>query len=1000
MHGARHSNASNRGPAAASGVAKLDRRDFLAAAGFTFGVVLSGCSRAPVENAIAHLRQPPELTPGRIYEYASSCGACPAGCGLRVRCRDGRPVKLEGAPEHPLSRGGLCGPGQASILGLYDSHRIQSPLRREHAATWDVVDAELRAGFEQVRRGDGALRLLTGTIHSPTERAAIRKLLAGFADARHIEIDSTSCAAILVAHERTHGRRVLPRYRFDAADVVVSFDADFLSTWISPVEHTAGYQAARRPEAGSGRAAYHAHIEARMSLTGANADERLPLPPSLMGAAVAALAARVASRAGAAFAAAPAVPSEEIAASLDLLADRLWDARGRALVVSGSQDSDVQSLVNFVNQLLDGYGRTLDIESPSQQRRGEDAAVRDLLAEITGDRPPVLIVRGVDLLHDLPSGETLRDRLAALPMFVYVGERLDETAEQAHLVCPEPHFLASWGDGEPVRGLYTLQQPAMHPLEDARPFLESLAAWAGEPAAAYDQIRAVWREAAGSLEDDEEFEALWRDALQAGFAAFAPADEEVPGFSAAGTRPASAEPEPGDDVLELILYAATNVPSSSHAYNAWLQEAPDPLSKIAWDNCLSLSPGTAAKLGLEVGDVVRLAPVDSAENATIEVPVWAQPGQHDRAAALALGYGAKTTERFAAVGPSWIEARPSVGANGRVGVNAAPLLSWRGAGLRYAGRPVRVEATGRSVPLAATQEHHTIETPAELSPRGAERRDLVREVSWERHRKDLAAGAVSDSRNRPSLWADDFSHDGPRWGMIIDLDACTGCNACTISCQAENNIPVVGKDEVRRSREMHWMRIDRYFSGEGGRTRTLFQPMLCQHCAHAPCETVCPVLATVHSEEGLNQQVYNRCVGTRYCANNCPFKVRRFNWFDYAHDDPVENLALNPDVTVRSRGVMEKCSLCVQRIQEAKIEATRRGEPLRDGDAQTACQQSCPANAIRFGDLNDPDSGVARAARNPRRYRLLEEMNFETSISYLAVLRRTEPDTGEGQRDG
>ena len=433
-----------------------------------------------------------------------------------------------------------------------------------------------------------------------------------------------------------------------------------------------------------------------------------------------------------------------------------------------------------------------------------------------------------------------------------------------------------------------------------------------------------------------------------------------------------------------------------HAHNAWLQELPDPISKVAWDNYASFSPTAANRLGVSQGDVVRLESADG--GSVLDLPAYVQPGQHDGIVAVALGYGRAGTDRFAKAGPQWLFGRSGVGENGLVGVNAAPMLASTDGALNYAGRTVRVSKTGRQHLLACTQMHHSLTTPENIPLVGGKRREIVEETTL-----PIFVAEKDQAKNQPpqrieDLWPTDHPYTGHRWAMAIDMTACTGCSACVIACQAENNIPTVGRDEMRRQREMHWLRIDRYYSGADD-VDVVHQPMMCQQCDHAPCETVCPVLATVHSAEGLNQQIYNRCVGTRYCANNCPYKTRRFNWFDYAREDRLQNLALNPDVTVRSRGIMEKCTFCVQRIQEAKIEANRRGVPVADSAIQTACQQSCPAQAIVFGDLNDPNSRIAEIARSPRRYRVLEEFNFQPAVSYLSVVQNRLSTQGE-KRNG
>ena len=899
------------------------RREFLMAAGFAFaGAALTGCSRAPAEKAMPYLIQPEELVAGRSQYYASTCAGCTAGCGLLVKVRDGRPIKLEGNPEQAISRGATCAVGQASILGLYDSLRLKQPLAGGKPSTWAEVDGAIQSRLQP----GTAVRYLSGTITGPTKQSTIDKFLARFRNARHVMYDALSASAILDAHQETHGARLLPHYRFGQADVIASFDADFLGTWISPVEFARDYVSRRLPPNRS----WHAQFEGRMSITGSKADRRVRTSPGEIRERLARLAQEVAAGRG------------------DDLTERLVRARGRSLVVCGVNDRELQLLVNYVNHLLGNYGKTLDIDKPSRQRQGNDRELARLLGELQSGQVGALFVDGVNPVAELPEPPAL-ERVGLVVSF---AGSLDETAERAHYVCPDHHYLESWSDAEPIAGLVSLTQPAIRPIGSTRAVIESLAAWSGQPAKAYDLLRA-------------KYAANWERSVQAGFTAAAHA-ASVP---KTGHWPVPPPAEPAkSDGYTLVLHPSIGMLDGSHAYNPWLHELPDPITKITWDNCASLSPATAAKLGVGDGDVVRIE--------SLELPVVVQPGQHDSVVAVALGYGRKASERFAKLGPRWIDHRPTVNEKGRIGENAARLLSLRDGAIRYERSGVRIARTGRRVELAATQTHHTLEG-----------REIVQEVT---------AGHVAarPTETHEELWPADHSTRGHRWGMAVDLNACTGCSACVLACQVENNTPVVGKDEVRRRREMHWIRIDRYYSGSPDDVEVAHQPMMCQQCEHAPCETVCPTLATVHSDEGLNQQIYNRCVGTRYCANNCPYKTRRFNWFDYPREDRLVNLVLNPDVTVRTRGVMEKCTFCVQRIQEAKIEAKRTGAPIQDGEIRSACQQSCPAGAIVFGDLNDPASRIARLARDGRQYRVLEELNVGPSVHYLKIVRQEDKQNG------
>jgi molybdopterin-containing oxidoreductase family iron-sulfur binding subunit len=981
------------------------RRGFLKAAGFSIaGAVAAGCQRAPVTSAIPFLLKPEEVTPGQAVWYASTCGACSAACGVLVKTRDGRPIKLEGNPQHPLSRGGLCAVGQASVLELYDSRRYRAPLRKNQQASWEEIDRDVMAHLDAVRAQGGAVRLLTGTVTSPALNATIDKFLASFPNARHVVYDALSSSAILDAHQRTHGRRVLPHYSFDRATVIVSVDADFLGTWIAPVEFTRAYREGRSLEGDPPRCSYHVQFEARLSVTGTKADQRARIAPDDSGPVLGRLAARIAQKAGAAFDAPRAVEGPVAAALLDDVANRLWEARSASLVVSGSQDVAAQVLCNFINHLLDNYGRTIDIDRPSNQRQGHDAEIEGLVAELRAGSIAALLVAGANPAYDLPIGEEFAGLVKNVKLFVSFAGSPDETSALASHVCPDHHYLESWGDAEPVAGWASVTQPAIQPLANTRAALETLAAWTGDRRPAYDLVRGHWQTAIFARQTGvTSFQEFWDYAVHDGIAALPVAPPQAAAGSPEGLRYGmSGSPEglrygavsgaTPAGALTLVLYPKVGMLDGKHAHNPWLQELPDPISKATWDNYACLSPATAARLNLREGDVVRLeAAADGPSTAlgvAVTLPVYVQPGQHDEVVAVALGYGRAGTDRFKEIGPRWIDAQPGVGDNGLVGANVAPFVVLRDGALRYHARRITIAPTGSRLELATTQRHHSIMEPRRISSAGA--RLIVRETTVSRIRPQVT-GTRPLERGREDLWPSDHPYTGHRWGMVIDLNACTGCSACVVACQAENNIPVVGRDEVRRQREMHWLRIDRYFTGAGEDVDVVHQPMLCQHCANASCETVCPVLATVHSAEGLNQQVYNRCVGTRYCANNCPYKVRRFNWFTYARTDERENLVLNPDVTVRTRGIMEKCSLCVQRIQEAKIEAKRRGEPVQEGDVRTACEQSCPAQAIVFGDLNDAKSRIATLVEDGRHFQVLEDLNERPNVGYLAVVRNREP---------
>ncbi|MBP9663473.1 MAG: 4Fe-4S dicluster domain-containing protein [Pyrinomonadaceae bacterium] len=936
----------------------LSRRTFLEVIGYTTAAIALTSCKAPEQKIVPYLKQPPELTPGVASWYASTCGGCSAGCGTLVKVRDGRPIKLEGNPEHPLSKGGLCPVAHSMVFGLYDAERIQQPLIRGAKATWDEVDAQITQKLNAIKASGGKVRFLSNTLISPTSRATINDLLSKFNDAKHVIYEPISTSGIRLAHLHTHGVETLPFYRVEKAKVLVSFGADFLGTWISPTAFTRGYSEARDVNDRKQDMLRHIQFESRLSLTGANADKRVTISLTEESNALLQLAKLVASKAGGAGSLAPGIAAHEpgklaehIVAALEESANELVRAKGASLVLCGSNDPDKQQIVNLINQTLDNYGNTISIGPNPSQGQSRDEEMQTLLQEMKDGQVAALFILNANPAYDHFSSADVAAALSKVPLKVSLSPTLDETASIADYVCPTHHFLESWDDAEPVSGVFSLTQPTIAPLFNTRAYQESLMRWNGDNRSYYDALRTQWQKGQFATQTQfKTFDEFWDRSLHDGIYLPQKAATTSPAFrpdtlnDAISSLAASAT----GDGLTLALYQKVTLRDGRFGNNPWLHEIPDPITKTTWDNYACLSTQTAARLNLAEGQVVRVKKA----GASIEVPVLVQPGQSDDCVAVALGYGRTKAGK--------------IGNN--IGANAFPFVELVNGTLRYHLDGITLEPTGKKVSLAKTQTQDS-----------AEGRPLIKEYSL----AEFVSGHLhEESEEQVDLWK---PHDFPehKWGMVVDLNACVGCNACVLSCQAENNIPVVGKDEVGRRREMHWMRIDRYFDERADGTTTRFQPMTCEHCDNASCETVCPVLATVHSSEGLNMQVYNRCVGTRYCANNCPFKVRRFNWFLYAHDDPVANLALNPDVTVRSRGVMEKCTLCVQRIEEGKIRARNEGRPIKDGEIQTACQQSCPANAITFGDLKDLESKVSTLRHTKRNYVLLEELNMRPGLTYL-----------------
>ncbi|HSS47491.1 MAG TPA: Fe-S-cluster-containing hydrogenase [Thermoanaerobaculia bacterium] len=936
------------------------RRDFLKLMGFSLTAAVAaaatGCTRIPERQAVPLLAQPEGTLPGVESWYATTCGGCSAGCGLLVKTRDGRPIKIEGNLLSPLSRGATCAVGQATVLSLYDDQRLKGPLLHGRPASWADVDA-----FVMDRLNGGRLALITETIASPSSQRLIEGFLKRFPGTLHAVHDPVSLAAVRHANSSSFGRPVVPRYRFDRARVIVGLEADFLGTWLSPVEFARDYARGRRPD-GTVPMSRHYQFESGLSLTGSNADRRAAVLPSEIGLVALALAERLAGAVG---------PKVVDPALIEAVAEDLWSHRGESLVVCGVNDPAVQVAVNRINSLLGNIGKTIDLDRPSWQRQGDDVAVTAVIEAMERGEVQGLLLWGVNPAYDHPQAGRFIRALTRVPLKVSFAGQPDETAVLADVVAPDHHFLESWGDAEAVAGSFSLRQPTIAPLFATRAVQETLLRWMGEAPDPLSHLREVWRrEMFPRQQRWASFDDFWDHALQDGvFETPQPVEGTEIADRADLTTAASAILTGHTEAkaaggLEVRLHEKAGLRDGRHANNPWLQELPDPVTRVTWGNYVSVAPALAAEMKLEDGDIVIL----QGKDARLELPVQVQPGQPRGAVSVALGYG-----------------RTHAGKVGNgVGANAFPLLAASGGFFRGWASGFRLEKTGRHQVLAATQLHHSMEG-----------RPIVRAATLAEFRRDPAAGN-EEKPQLQTLWAE-HPREGHHWGMAIDLNSCLGCGACVVACQAENNVAVVGRDEVTRGREMHWIRIDRYYEGPEDDPRTVYQPMMCQHCGNAPCETVCPVLATVHSSDGINQQVYNRCVGTRYCANNCPYKVRRFNWFQYANNDRFDyamnsdlgRMVLNPDVVVRSRGVMEKCSLCTQRIQAGKLRAAAAGTPLADGDIRTACQQACPAEAIVFGDLAAPESEVARQQASPRFYHVLEELNTRPVVGYLTRVRNT-----------
>jgi len=953
------------------------RRDFLKALGFGVGAVtLAACQTAPVHKAIPYLVKPEEIVPGIPNYYVSSYN----GHSILVKTREGRPIKVEGNPSCLLSGGRLNAQAQASVLGLYDISRLQAPVLNGRESSWSQVDSFVKSELTKVKASGKKIRLVSSTVNSPSTKAVIAEFLAANPTAKLVQVDAVSYTGIIQANQNSFGKAVLPKYQFDKADVIVSFGADFLGTWISPVEFTRQYTANRGAASlENKKMSRHIQFETGMSLTGTNADARIAIKPSEEGIALLnlyqALGGKVSAK--------KLANNPKADKAIQLAARELANAKGKALVVCGSNDVSSQIIVNAINALLGSYGSTINLSNPSNQFAGNDAEFVALINEMKRGEVGAVFFLNSNPAYSYVNTKEFTDALTKVGLRVSFADRAEETASLCTVIAPANHYLESWGDSNPIAGYYTLVQPTITPVYNTRMAEESLLNWSGSAVTEYFQfVRNNWEKTVLASSGKS-----WDDVLQTGFVNTGSANASPVSFNLDVTAVAntivaeSAKLAAGSKGVELQLYQNVALGDGQIANNPWLQELPDPVSKVTWDNYAAISSTYAQEIGVNEFDLVEI----KTATYSITLPVLVQPGQANGTVSVALGYG-----------------RTKAGqAGNEVGKNAYPFITFENGTFQTVAKASVSKVSGR-YELAQTQTHHSIEG-----------RNIIRETTLKEYLKDPHAGNKHSDHKTYDLW-DKYEKPGNNWVMAIDLNACTGCGACIVACSAENNVPVVGRDEVRRRREMHWIRIDRYYSyTENGTAVTeeneianlenlddvsvIHQPMMCQHCEHAPCETVCPVLATTHSSEGINQMAYNRCIGTRYCANNCPYKVRRFNWFNYWNDSRFDNylnneftqLVLNPDVTTRSRGVMEKCSMCIQRIQAGKLQAKLEKRPLKDGDVKVACQQTCPANAIIFGDGNDPNSEVSKALKSERTYYVLEEINVQPGVGYQVKVRNS-----------
>lgn len=1004
------------------------RREFLKIMGA--GVALTGfvgCSR-PVEKIIPELNRPDQFTPGAKVWYASACQGCADACGVQIKTIDGRPIKVEGRRSSLVGQGGLCTSAQGATWDLYDPERLQEGRVSGKTAKIADVDAAVVAALKTAK----SVRYLRGAYPSESRRRVVAGLLAGTADGAEVVFEPMGFDAALKAQEALFGKKVLPRVRLEKADRILDLGSDFLNTGWSRLDLARGLSA-RRDLDSAREPVRLTTLEGVLSHTGTNADDRLVVRHSLVtdiGLAIAAelakgqaLDAKIAAVLAPYSLASAAKASGLAETRLKALADDLAAHKG-ASVVFAAPTVRGQVAAAILNLLLGAEGTVLDgVVAPSLQGETSAKDIVALIEEMKAGKVDVLILDNVNPAYSLPASLGFAEALAKVPTVVSLAQNYDETAELSKFVLPLTHWLENWGESEPQAGVHHLSQPTISPLfVAARSSQDIVLSWTvalakATPFAAltyHDVVKGYWGELQTKYGILGTATSFWEDGLrQGGFvsAAVRKARSEASAARVAAPTDLSVVGAPVQSLgdIEVAPFWTASIRDGSQGSNPHIQEVPDPVTKMVWGNAALLGPSLAAKLGVKTEDQVQV----EVNGATLLLPAFVIPGMHKEVVAIALGYGRTAKLRMLEGNPEfpiWLDlayAQDSQGMGSKIPTVGLDIGKYAGLE-KVAPLAGKISSTGKEGRLASTQLLHDI--AHEEKPGSQDWRQIAIQVTFDEYKKDAKAGNPESHVELFTVWGDPGYTAEQKWGMVIDMNRCNGCSACIVGCSVENNVPAVGFEEVRRGRDMQWLRIDRYYHGDLEAPELTHQPMVCAQCDNAPCETVCPVVATTHSDDGLNQMTYNRCIGTRYCANNCPYKVRHFNWTNnwksmgitdlYAKtpDGRTPNaslaMAFNPEVTVRTRGVMEKCTFCVQRIQNARHDAKEMGlSKVPDGELLTACQQSCPAEAIVFGDVKDPESKVSKMMRSERGYRVLEWLQVKPNVVYLPRVRHT-ADTG------
>lgn len=1014
--------------------ASTARRDFLKFLGFSVAAATVAACEAPVTKAIPYVVKPENVTPGLATWYATTYYDGLSYASVLVKTREGRPIFIKGNKDYGFNKGNVNPQIVASVLGLYDSARLTGPQVNGKAASWKELDANVINSLNKIAAKKGKVTLVSSTVISPAILATIETLgsavSAKGAQFEHVQYDAVSYAGIRLANEATFGQAVIPDYNFAKAKTIVSVAADFLSTWVMATEYQHQYAETRNPDGEF--MSKHFQFESIMSLSGSNADYRGLIKPSEQAAVLAYMLGKF----GVKTSVSASISNAKTIEYLDLAVAELKKSGKNSLVVSGSNNKGVQILTNKLNAVLGAYSTTINLANPVNLFASEDAKMQSLVSNVISGKQSGVIFLDTNPVYSLANGKEFGAALSKLDLSLALSLYADETAAKCANIAPVTHALESWNDYQPKANHFAVAQPTIRPLFDSAHAIESFLVWSQDAKVmrggkdsrvAFDYIKEFW--ATNMFAKQAKYadvHTFWNKTIhdscfETELVYDATATFNDASLSQLGTLPAAS------NGVEVVFYQKGAIGTGIHAGNPWLQEMADPISKVTWDNYITMAPVEMKEakyaITFDQENGLNLAKI-TVNGVSHVLPVYPSPGQAVGTVGVALGYG--RGENNETIGHAAYKTKEyggfelnEKGNRIPVGANAFRMVSVVNGTYSYDAAATVVQEGTALYPIAATQIHHTV----------MGRSSVVRETTLDAY-KDLGKDGYNpahmlmthhgpEEASNFDLWdAHPVENIGHRWAMTIDLNQCFGCGSCLIACQAENNVPVVGKDEVRRGREMAWLRIDRYFSSDVEEAigtkkeegfsydaaelpqenpKVIHMPMMCQHCNHAPCETVCPVAATTHSNEGLNQMTYNRCIGTRYCANNCPYKVRRFNWFNYpsykkftqvnpAQDD-LGRMVLNPDVTVRTRGVMEKCSFCVQNLQAAKLTAKKEGRPVIDADVTTACADVCPSDAIIVGDWNDIKSKVRVSSQDSRSYQVLEEIGVKPNIWYKTKVR-------------